>query len=78
LEAEGRLMGARRPDRAFQALQGVNQRLCAGCDKPFRPTLATQVHCRPGCRVLALRRRRDLPADLFTSVADAIESAVLE
>jgi hypothetical protein len=71
-------MAAPRPDLASQALQGVNQRLCAGCDRPFRPTRATQVHCRPGCRVLALRRRRDLPADLFTSVADAIEPAVLE
>ena len=71
-------MSTPRADLASQALQGVNQRLCAGCDRPFRPTRATQVHCRAGCRVLALRRRRDQPADLFTAVADAIELAVLE
>ena len=71
-------MAAPRPDLASQALQGVNQRLCAGCDRPFRPARATQVHCKPGCRVLALRRRRHQPSNLFTSVADAIEPAVLE
>jgi len=71
-------MGNLTPDRASQALQGVNTRVCAGCGRPFIPTRATQVHCRPGCRVLALRRRRDQPANLFSSVADAIEPAVLE
>jgi hypothetical protein len=71
-------MASRAPDRAFQALQGVNRRVCAGCGRPFVPTRVTQVHCRPGCRVLALRRRRDQPIKLFTAVADAIEPSVLE
>jgi hypothetical protein len=31
------------------------------------------THCRPGCRVLALRRRRGLVRDLFTGCADAID-----
>ena len=71
-------MAAPRQDLTSQTLQGVNQRLCAGCDRPFRPTRATQVHCRPGCRVLALRERRQRTTDLFTAVADAIERDVME
>ena len=71
-------MAARRFHPVLQALQGVNARVCAGCHRLFRPTRSTQVHCRPGCRVLALRRRRHQQPDLFTLVADAIEPAVLD
>lgn len=46
-------------DRAPQALQSVNAApICPGCDRPFRPARRNQRHCRPSCRVLALRRRR--------------------
>jgi hypothetical protein len=31
---------------------------CPGCDRPFQPGHWRQTHCRPACRVLALRRRR--------------------
>jgi len=71
-------MAASRPDLASQPLQGVNTRVCAGCDRPLRPARATQVHCKPGCGILALRRRRDQPSNLFASVADTIEPAVLD
>ena len=69
---------ARRSADASQPLQGVNTSVCAGCDRQFRPNRSTQLHCRPGCRVLVLRRRRDQRSDLFTSVADAVELAVLK
>lgn len=62
-------------ERTPQALQGVTV-ACSGCGRLFVPVRSTQRHCRPSCRVLALRRRREL--DLFTGVADAIEPAVVE
>ena len=33
-------------------------------------------YCRPSCRALALERRRQQTADLFTGCADAIEPEV--
>jgi DNA-directed RNA polymerase subunit RPC12/RpoP len=48
-------MGYPPPDHKSQALQGVNRRACAGCGRSFLPTRASQVDCRPSCRVLALR-----------------------
>lgn len=49
-------------DRASQALPGVNVRaICLGCGRCFLPARATQRHCRPSCRVLALRARREKP-----------------
>lgn len=54
------------PERAAQALPSVTAgALCAGCGGSFRPHRTTQRHCRPGCRVTALRRRRidDLPSE---------------
>lgn len=46
-------------ERCAQALQGVTEAaLCRGCGRSFRPARVTQVHCRPGCRVAALRQRR--------------------
>jgi hypothetical protein len=45
--------------RRLKALQRVP---CGGCGLPFEPTRRDQKHCRPGCRRLALeRRRRRLP-----------------
>ena len=55
--AEG-VIAAQRPELAPKALQGVNaSRLCPGCGGTFQPTRRDQRHCRPGCRVLALRNR---------------------
>jgi hypothetical protein len=54
------LMSYPPPDHTPRALQGVDPRACAGCGRPFLPTRATQVHCRPACRVLALRKRREV------------------
>ena len=46
-------------DRCPQALQGVTAGLpCDGCGRPFTPVRSNQRHCRPSCRVAALRRRR--------------------
>ena len=65
------------PDRGPKALQSVNAgRICPGCGRPFAPSRRNQRHCRPSCRVLALRRRRE--TDLLTDVADAIDPAVVE
>ena len=41
-------MATLRRNPASQALQGVNTTVCVGCDRPFRPTRTTQVHCGPG------------------------------
>jgi hypothetical protein len=47
-------------DRQAQALQGVNEGpRCPGCGMAFTPIRTTQKHCRPSCRVMALRRRRE-------------------
>lgn len=44
-----------------QALQDASMlRRCHGCDRPFKPRRTTQRHCRAGCRVTALRKRRGL------------------
>jgi hypothetical protein len=52
-------MGDPNVGRPLKALQGVNAgRICQGCGSSFRPTRYDQRHCRPGCRVLALRRRQ--------------------
>lgn len=67
-------MASQAPDRGAQALQGVNVRPCRGCGQPFTPARVTATHCRPSCRVLALRQRRT--PDLFTACADAIEPEV--
>ena len=61
-----------------QALPGVNCRQCPGCLGWFDPVRATQVHCKPSCRVLALRRRRERRPDLFLACADAIDPAVFD
>ena len=55
-------MGNLRPNREPQALQGVNPRACPGCGRPYLQTRATQRHCRPACRVRALRKRREVSA----------------
>jgi len=52
--------------------------LCPGCGNPFTPAHWRQVHCRPSCRVLALRKRREPAPALFTAAADAIEPAVFD
>jgi hypothetical protein len=50
---------AKQADLDTQALPGVTQGpLCPGCGQGFRPARSTQRHCRPGCRVAALRKRR--------------------
>lgn len=44
---------------ASQALQGVTPTTpCLGCGRHFVSTRQSQRHCRPSCRVTALRRRR--------------------
>jgi hypothetical protein len=48
---------AARGDKAFQSVR----RRCPGCDLEFIPLRKNQKHCRPGCRRLALERRRALP-----------------
>lgn len=51
-------------DRSPQALRNATAgRSCDGCGRPFVPKRTMQRHCRPACRVRALRQRR----------ADAIE-----
>ena len=48
-------------DLASQALQdGKLPRSCEGCGRIFKPRRTTQRHCRAGCRVTALRKRRAL------------------
>jgi len=42
--------------KAFQSV-----RRCPGCALAFVPLRRNQQHCRPGCRRLALERRRRLP-----------------
>jgi hypothetical protein len=42
-----------------KAFHGVNAgRICRGCGAAFQPVRRDQRHCRPGCRVLALRKRQ--------------------
>lgn len=48
--------GVTRESRA-QAFQS-DQRACPGCGQTFAPSRASQVHCRPSCRRLALEQRR--------------------
>ena len=55
------------PDRASGALPCVTNGICCpGCGRRFTPTHWRQKHCRPSCRVLALRARREHAADLFS------------
>ncbi len=55
------------PDRVPGALPCVTSGIrCPGCGHLFSPTHWRQKHCRPSCRVLALRTRREHAADLFT------------
>ena len=47
-------------NRGGKALQSVNAtKTCPGCDQAFTPCRRNQKHCRPGCRVRALQRRRE-------------------
>lgn len=53
------------PSQEFtpKALQDVNaRRICPGCGGTFRLARRDQRHCRPSCRVLALRVRRQSSA----------------
>ncbi len=60
-------MGDLKADRASGALPCVTSGIpCPGCGRRFTPTHWRQKHCRPSCRVLALRTRREHAADLFT------------
>jgi hypothetical protein len=63
-------------DLRLQALPGVT-RVCPGCGGAFTPTRTTQAHCRPSCRVLALRKRRESRSELFAAVADHVEPDVM-
>jgi hypothetical protein len=63
---------------AGMRIAGVSTRLCPGCEQPFKPGRANQIHCRPSCRVLALERRRQRDVDLFTACGDAIEPDVVD
>lgn len=69
---------ARTSDHATGVLLCVTGALlCPGCRRPFTPTHWRQRHCRPSCRVAALRKRRPTDVDLFTHLADAIEPEVV-
>jgi hypothetical protein len=58
-------------ERGHNAFQSVPRR-CPGCELEFIPLRKNQRHCRPGCRRLALERRRALP--LLDSAADALRT----
>ena len=65
-------------DRAIGALPCVTEAICPGCGARFEPAHWRQKHCRPSCRVAALRQRREPTVDLFTSIADHVEAAVVK
>jgi methylphosphotriester-DNA--protein-cysteine methyltransferase len=65
-------------ENLLQAHTSARTRVCPGCDGLFVPTRANQVCCRPSCRARATERRRQRDVDLFTSVADAVESEVTD
>ena len=45
-------------DAPVKEFQSVTAPICPGCGQTFRPSRKNQRHCRPSCRVLALRGRR--------------------
>jgi hypothetical protein len=71
-------------DRGSQALQDAKPpRSCEGCGRVFKPRRTTQRHCRAGCRVTALRRRRGLgdvsqDNEIPNKTADACEASAVD
>jgi hypothetical protein len=71
-------------DLGSQALQDAKApRSCEGCGRVFKPRRTTQRHCRAGCRVPALRKRRGL-GDVSqnnqfpNTTADACEASAVD
>ena len=55
-------------DRRARAFPCVS---CAGCGQPFTPTHWRSKHCRPSCRLRALKRRQQ--RSLFDDEPDAYD-----